>query len=51
VNADGSGQQRLTRNAGYDGDPAWSPDGRRSPSYATGRSPPTDLFEQVAGEI
>jgi TolB protein len=29
VNADGSGQRRLTRNPAHDSDPAWSPDGRR----------------------
>ena len=29
MNADGSGQRRLTRNAVRDSDPVWSPDGRR----------------------
>ena len=29
MNADGSGQRRLTRNAARDSDPLWSPDGRR----------------------
>ncbi len=29
VNADGSGQQRLTRSPVRDNDPVWSPDGRR----------------------
>ncbi len=29
VNADGSGQRRLTRNSARDFAPAWSPDGRR----------------------
>ena len=29
MNADGSGQRRLTRNPAFDGGPAWSPDGRR----------------------
>ena len=29
MNADGSGQRRLTRNPARDKDPAWSPDGRR----------------------
>jgi Tol biopolymer transport system component len=29
VNADGSGQRRLTRTRGWDGFPTWSPDGRR----------------------
>jgi TolB protein len=28
MNADGSGTRRLTHNVGYDGEPAWSPDGR-----------------------
>jgi TolB protein len=29
MNADGSGTRRLTHNLGYDGQPAWSPDGRK----------------------
>jgi TolB protein len=29
MNADGSGQRNLSRHPGLDGDPAWSPDGRR----------------------
>jgi TolB protein len=29
MNADGSGIRRLTHNTGYDGEPAWSPDGRK----------------------
>jgi Tol biopolymer transport system component len=29
MNADGSGARRLTHEAGYDGEPAWSPDGRK----------------------
>ena len=29
MNADGSGTRRLTHNTGYDGEPAWSPDGRK----------------------
>ena len=29
MNADGSGTRRLTHNVGYDGEPAWSPDGRK----------------------
>ena len=29
MNADGSGQTRLTYNEGWDGAPSWSPDGRR----------------------
>jgi Tol biopolymer transport system component len=27
MNADGTGETRLTHNAAYDGDPGWSPDG------------------------
>ena len=29
INADGSGQRRLTSDTGFEGNPAWSPDGRR----------------------
>ena len=29
MNADGSGQTRLTNNPATDGDPAWSPDGTK----------------------
>ena len=29
MNADGSGQQNLTRNVAQDGNPAWSPDGQK----------------------
>jgi Tol biopolymer transport system component len=29
MNADGSGQTRLTSNVAFDGEPAWSPDGQR----------------------
>ena len=29
MNADGSGSRRLTRNRAFDGEPAWSPDGRK----------------------
>ena len=28
MNADGSGQRRLTHSSAYDAEPAWSPDGR-----------------------
>ena len=29
MNADGSGLRKLTRGPAYDGNPAWSPDGRK----------------------
>ena len=29
MNADGSGLRNLTRSPAYDGNPAWSPDGRK----------------------
>ena len=29
MNADGSGSRQLTHNAGYNAEPAWSPDGRK----------------------
>jgi Tol biopolymer transport system component len=29
MNANGSGQRRLTRDRAFDADPAWSPDGRK----------------------
>jgi Tol biopolymer transport system component len=29
MNADGSGTRKLTHNAGYNAEPAWSPDGRK----------------------
>ena len=29
MNADGSGEKRLTRNPSHDASPAWSPDGRK----------------------
>ena len=29
MNADGSGSRRLTHNRAFDGEPAWSPDGRK----------------------
>ena len=29
MNADGSGKRKLTHNARYNAEPAWSPDGRK----------------------
>ncbi len=36
MNADGSGQRRLTSDTGFESNPAWSPDGRRI-AFASGR--------------
>ena len=43
MNADGSGQKRLTRNRGWDSQTAWSPDGRKLAfvSYRAGTPPST----------
>jgi len=35
MNADGSGQTRLTDNPAYDAAPVWSPDGQRIAFYST----------------
>src|SRR5205814_9520420 len=46
MNADGSGQRRLTRNPAKDVSPAWSPDGRRI-AFARDRGstkPSSDIY-------
>ena len=40
MNADGSGQRRLTSDAGWDGTPAWSPDGQDDRVRAESDRPP-----------
>jgi Tol biopolymer transport system component len=44
INADGSGLRRLTRNAGADLEPAWSPDGQKIAWTSKGHSTGTDVF-------
>jgi Tol biopolymer transport system component len=44
INADGSGLRRLTRNAGADLEPAWSPDGQKIAWTSTGHGTGTDVF-------
>jgi TolB protein len=44
INADGSGLRRLTRNAGADSAPAWSPDGQKIAWTSRGHGTGTDVF-------
>jgi Tol biopolymer transport system component len=44
INADGSGLRRLTRNAGADLEPAWSPDGQKIAWTSKGHGTGTDVF-------
>jgi Tol biopolymer transport system component len=46
MNADGSGQSRLTTNDGQDGQPAWSPDGG-SIVFASTRNAPTSSHTEL----
>jgi len=44
MNADGSGERKLTPNAGFEESPAWSPDGRRIAFVGHGDNNVSDLY-------
>ena len=47
MNADGSGQTRLTENEAVDSWPSWSPDGRRITFYSK-RDGNTEIYVMIA---